>query len=182
VIYFYPKDDTPGCTMEALDFTDLQPEFDAAETDVVGISRDTCTSHGAFRDKYGLNVQLLADTEGEACEAYGVWREKEAHGEKRMGIVRSTFIVDKGGVIRHATLRRQAQGPCRPDPGTGPGALTRDRGRLVECSRRRPGECGGQGPRRPVARARTPVEHLLEDRVANRPRAIALRARTRRAA
>jgi thioredoxin-dependent peroxiredoxin len=102
VIYFYPKDDTPGCTMEALDFTDLQPEFDAAETDVVGISRDTCTSHGAFRDKYGLNVQLLADTEGEACEAYGVWREKEAHGEKRMGIVRSTFVVDKGGVIRHA--------------------------------------------------------------------------------
>lgn len=102
VIYFYPKDDTPGCTMEALDFTDLQSEFDAAETDVVGISRDTCTSHGAFRDKYGLTVQLLADTDGEACEAYGVWREKEAHGEKRMGIVRSTFVVDKEGVIRHA--------------------------------------------------------------------------------
>ncbi|WP_373508778.1 peroxiredoxin [Thiocapsa sp.] len=102
VIYFYPKDDTPGCTMEALDFTDLQPDFDAAQTDVVGISRDTCTSHGAFRDKYGLAVQLLADTDGEACEAYGVWREKEAHGEKRMGIVRSTFVVDKSGVIRHA--------------------------------------------------------------------------------
>jgi peroxiredoxin len=102
VIYFYPKDDTPGCTMEALDFTDLQAAFDAAETDVVGISRDTCTSHGAFRDKYGLTVQLLADTEGEACEAYGVWREKEAHGEKRMGIVRSTFIIDRSGVIRHA--------------------------------------------------------------------------------
>jgi peroxiredoxin len=102
VIYFYPKDDTPGCTMEALDFTDLQPDFDAAQTDVVGISRDSCTSHGAFRDKYGLTVQLLADTEGEACEAYGVWREKEAHGEKRMGIVRSTFVVDKSGVIRHA--------------------------------------------------------------------------------
>jgi peroxiredoxin len=102
VIYFYPKDDTPGCTMEALDFTDLQPEFDAADTDVVGISRDTCTSHGAFRDKYGLSVHLLADTEGEACEAYGVWREKEAHGEKRMGIVRSTFIVDRAGLVRHA--------------------------------------------------------------------------------
>lgn len=102
VIYFYPKDDTPGCTMEALDFTDLHPHFDAAETDIFGISRDTCTSHGAFRDKYGLSVQLLADTDGEACEAYGVWREKEAHGEKRMGIVRSTFIVDKLGLIRHA--------------------------------------------------------------------------------
>lgn len=101
VLYFYPKDDTPGCTMEALDFTDLQAEFDAAQTQVVGVSRDTCTSHGAFRDKYGLTIQLLADTEGEACEAYGVWREKEAHGEKRMGIVRSTFIIDKAGVIRH---------------------------------------------------------------------------------
>jgi peroxiredoxin len=102
VIYFYPKDDTPGCTMEAIDFTDLQPQFEAAETDVIGISRDTCTSHGAFRDKYGLNVRLLADTDGEACEAYGVWQEKEAHGEKRMGIVRSTFVVDKSGTVRHA--------------------------------------------------------------------------------
>ncbi|MBK1643654.1 peroxiredoxin [Thiocapsa imhoffii] len=102
VIYFYPKDDTPGCTMEALDFTDLESEFDALATDIVGISRDTCISHGAFRDKYGLTVQLLADTEGEACEAYHVWREKEVRGEKRMGIVRSTFIVDRDGVVRHA--------------------------------------------------------------------------------
>ena len=102
VLYFYPKDDTPGCTMEALEFTDLQTEFDQAETEVIGISRDSCTSHGAFRDQYGLTVHLLSDTDGEACEAYGVWREKEAHGEKRMGIVRSTFIVDKQGLIRHA--------------------------------------------------------------------------------
>ena len=102
VIYFYPKDDTPSCTMEALDFTDLQPHFEAAETDVLGISRDTCTSHGAFRDKYGLSVHLLADTDGEACEAYGVWQEREAHGERRMGILRSTFVVDKQGLIRHA--------------------------------------------------------------------------------
>jgi len=102
VLYFYPKDDTPGCTMEALEFTDLQPEFAALDTEVMGISRDNCVSHGAFRDKYGLSVRLLADTEGEACEAYGVWREKEAHGERRMGIVRSTFIVDKQGIVRHA--------------------------------------------------------------------------------
>ena len=102
VIYFYPKDDTPGCTMEALDFTDLESDFDAAGTDVVGISRDTCVSHGAFRDKHGLTVRLLADTEGEACEAYGVWQEKEAHGERRMGIVRSTFVIDRDGVVRHA--------------------------------------------------------------------------------
>ena len=102
VIYFYPKDDTPGCTQEALEFTDLQGEFDAAETEVIGISRDTCISHGAFRDKYGLTMHLLADIDGEACEAYRVWREKEAHGEKRMGMVRATFIIDKEGVIRHA--------------------------------------------------------------------------------
>ena len=102
VLYFYPKDDTPGCTMEALDFTDLEPEFEAADTDVLGISRDTCVSHGAFRDKYGLSVRLLADADGEACEAFGVWQEKEARGEKRMGIVRSTFIIDKSGVVRHA--------------------------------------------------------------------------------
>ncbi len=102
VIYFYPKDDTPGCTLEALEFTDLQGEFDAAETEVIGISRDTCISHGAFRDKYGLTMHLLADIDGEACEAYRVWREKEAHGEKRMGMVRATFIIDKAGVIRHA--------------------------------------------------------------------------------
>lgn len=102
VIYFYPKDDTPGCTMEALEFTDLQGEFDAAETDVIGISRDTCASHGVFRDKHGLTVRLLADPDGEVCTAYDVWREKEAHGERRMGILRSTFVIDKTGVVRHA--------------------------------------------------------------------------------
>lgn len=102
VVYFYPKDDTPGCTMEALDFSDLQAELEAADTEVLGVSRDTCASHGSFRDKHGLTIQLLADTDGEACEAYGVWQEKEAHGEKRMGIVRSTFVIDKQGVLRHA--------------------------------------------------------------------------------
>lgn len=102
VLYFYPKDDTPGCTIEALEFTDLQPEFSSLDTLILGVSKDNCVSHGAFRDKHGIDVRLLADPEGEACEAYDVWREKEAHGEKRMGIVRSTFIVDKSGTIRHA--------------------------------------------------------------------------------
>ncbi|MGD8498439.1 MAG: peroxiredoxin [Chromatiales bacterium] len=102
VLCFYPKDDTPGCTLEALEFTDLHPEFEACGADIVGISRDTCASHGAFRDKYGLSVRLLADTDGEVCRAYGVWREKEKNGEKRQGIVRSTFIIDRDGVIRHA--------------------------------------------------------------------------------
>ncbi len=102
ILYFYPKDDTPGCTIEALEFTDLQPEFEALDTEILGISKDNCVSHGSFRDKHGLNVRLLADPEGEVCEAYDVWREKQAHGEKRMGIVRSTFIVDKAGKVRHA--------------------------------------------------------------------------------
>jgi peroxiredoxin Q/BCP/two-component system osmolarity sensor histidine kinase EnvZ len=102
VIYFYPKDDTTGCTIEALELTDLMDEFSALDTQVIGISRDNCVSHAAFRDKHGLTVQLLADTEGEACNDYDVWREKEKNGEKRMGILRSTFIIDKAGIIREA--------------------------------------------------------------------------------
>ncbi|MCB1867216.1 MAG: peroxiredoxin [Gammaproteobacteria bacterium] len=102
VIYFYPKDDTPGCTMEAIDFSDLLEEFRKADTEILGVSRDNCLSHGDFRDKHGLTIQLLSDTEGAVCEAYGVWREKEAHGEKRMGILRSTFIIDKNGIVRHS--------------------------------------------------------------------------------
>jgi len=102
VLCFYPKDDTPGCTMEALEFTDLHPEFEAASTQIVGVSRDTCASHGAFRDKYGLSVRLLADTDGEVCDVYGVWQEKEKNGEKRKGILRSTFIITRDGIIRHA--------------------------------------------------------------------------------
>ena len=102
VIYFYPKDDTPGCTLEAQEFTDMMSEFDAHNTQLVGVSRDNCASHGRFRDKYGLEVTLLADPDGQLCEAYGVWQEKEKNGEKRMGIVRSTFVVDAEGVIRYA--------------------------------------------------------------------------------
>lgn len=102
VLYFYPKDDTPGCTMEAQDFTDMMEQFEAANTAVIGVSKDNCVSHGNFRDKYGLSVRLLADVEGQLCDAYGVWQEKEKNGQKRVGIVRSTFIVDSSGTIRHA--------------------------------------------------------------------------------
>ncbi|MCG7900698.1 MAG: peroxiredoxin [Candidatus Thiodiazotropha lotti] len=102
VIYFYPKDDTTGCTIEAVELSDLTDEFTELDTQVIGISRDNCVSHAAFRDKHGLTVQLLADTEGEVCKAYDVWREKEKNGEKRMGILRSTFIIDKQGIITHA--------------------------------------------------------------------------------
>ncbi|MES9942122.1 MAG: peroxiredoxin [Candidatus Thiodiazotropha sp. 6PLUC2] len=102
VIYFYPKDDTTGCTIEAVELSDLMDEFTQHDTQVIGISRDNCVSHASFRDKHGLTVQLLADTEGEVCKSYDVWREKEKNGEKRMGILRSTFIIDKSGVIRQA--------------------------------------------------------------------------------
>jgi len=102
VIYFYPKDDTPGCTLEAMDFSELSDEFEALETVILGVSRDSCISHAAFRDKYGLTVELVADVDGQACEAYGVIQEKEVNGRKRTGIQRSTFIVDKEGRVRHA--------------------------------------------------------------------------------
>jgi peroxiredoxin len=102
VIYFYPKDDTPGCTMEGLEFTELMSDFEGLGATVIGVSKDTCVSHAAFRDKYGLSIRLLADVDGQLCDAYGVWREKEKGGEKKMGIVRSTFVVDAAGQIRHA--------------------------------------------------------------------------------
>lgn len=95
VLYFYPKDDTPGCTIEANQFTELASEFAAVDTVVLGVSKDSCESHQAFIDKFSLKVDLLADTSGELCEAYGVWQEKEKNGVKKMGIVRSTFVINK---------------------------------------------------------------------------------------
>ncbi len=102
VLYFYPKDDTPSCTMQAIDFSDTLDEFTALETVVLGISMDDCLSHGSFRDKHGLAMQLLADVDGEVCGQYGVLHEKEHDGSKKTCIQRSTFIIDKHGVLRHA--------------------------------------------------------------------------------
>ena len=110
VLYFYPKDDTPGCTIEAIDFSDMEDDFSRLNAVVIGVSRDDCLSHAAFRDKHGLSVKLAADTEGEVCNLYGVWQEKEKDGVKRMGIVRSTFIIDRDGVIRHAMYNVNAKG------------------------------------------------------------------------
>ena len=110
VMYFYPKDDTPGCTMEAQEFSDLSDDFAAANCAIIGVSKDNCVSHATFRDKYGLTVQLIADVEGQVCEAYGVWQEKEKHGEKRMGIVRSTFVIDAEGTVRHAIYEVKPKG------------------------------------------------------------------------
>jgi peroxiredoxin len=100
ILYFYPKDDTPGCTIEANQFTALASEFAAFDVTVIGVSKDSCESHAAFIDKYGLKVNLLSDTHGDLCEAYGVWQEKEKNGVKNMGIVRSTFLIDKHGILR----------------------------------------------------------------------------------
>lgn len=100
VLYFYPKDDTPGCTVEANDFTRLADEFAKLDTTVVGVSKDNCQCHVDFIKKYDLKVELLADIQGEMCENYGVWREREKNGVKSMAILRSTFIIDKNGIIK----------------------------------------------------------------------------------
>ena len=103
VLYFYPKDDTPGCTIEANDFTRLAEEFGRNDTVVIGVSKDSCESHVDFINKFGLKVELLADTTGELCESYGVWREREKNGVKSMAIFRSTFIINKQGVLVDVT-------------------------------------------------------------------------------
>lgn len=102
VLYFYPKDDTPGCTIEANDFTALADEFNALDTVVVGVSKDTCASHRDFISKYDLNVELLADTNGDLCDSYGVWQEVEKEGVKKWKIVRSTFLINKEGILEEA--------------------------------------------------------------------------------
>lgn len=102
VLYFYPKDDTPGCTIEANDFTRLAPEFAEFGTVVIGVSKDSCDSHAAFIEKFDLKLDLLADESGEICEGYGVWQEKIKNGEKKMAILRSTFIIDQKGKLVEA--------------------------------------------------------------------------------
>lgn len=110
VLYFYPKDDTSGCTIEANEFTALADAFAAQDTVVLGVSKDDCQSHQAFIEKYNLNISLLADTSGELCEAYGVWQEKEQEGVKKMGIVRSTFVINKAGDLVEAQYQVSPQG------------------------------------------------------------------------
>ncbi len=102
LLYFYPKDDTPGCTIEANQFTEMRDEFGKFDTVILGVSKDSCDSHQQFIEKYGLRIDLLADTSGELCDRYGVWQEKEKAGEKKMGIVRSTFLINKDGILEHA--------------------------------------------------------------------------------
>ena len=110
VLYFYPRDNTPGCTMEAIDFSELEDAFTRLSTVVLGVSMDDCMSHGEFRDKHGLCVQLLSDPDGEVCQRYGVLQEKEHEGRRKLCVVRSTFVVDREGMVRHALYGVSARG------------------------------------------------------------------------
>lgn len=101
VLFFYPKDGTPGCTLEATDFSDHEDEFSRHNCVVIGVSPDDCLSHAGFRDQVGVSIRLLADTENEVCRKYGVVHEKEANGSVKHCITRSTFIIDKQGTVRH---------------------------------------------------------------------------------
>jgi thioredoxin-dependent peroxiredoxin len=100
VLYFYPKDNTSGCTLEATDFTARIADFAAANTIVAGVSKDSVKSHEKFRAKHGLDVILLSDESGDVCERYGVWVEKSMYGKKYMGIERATFLIDATGRVR----------------------------------------------------------------------------------
>ena len=99
VLYFYPKDDTPGCTLEAKDFATLSPDFDKAGVVIIGISKDSVRSHNKFKEKYCLPFQLASDTEGKVFDDYNCWKEKSMYGKTFMGIQRDTFLVDKDGKI-----------------------------------------------------------------------------------
>lgn len=99
VLFFYPRDDTPGCTTENKDFSGLLDAFSAAGVQVFGISKEDIASHDKFRDKHGLRAPLLSDAEGSVCEDYGVWKEKSMYGKKFHGIERSTFLIDSEGKI-----------------------------------------------------------------------------------
>jgi peroxiredoxin Q/BCP len=100
VIYFYPKDSTPGCTIEGQNFRDLIGEFKAHDTEVFGVSKDTMKRHDNFKAKQEFPFELISDESGEVCELFGVWQLKKNYGKEYMGIVRSTFLIDKDGVLR----------------------------------------------------------------------------------
>jgi peroxiredoxin Q/BCP len=116
VIYFYPKDDTPGCTIQACSLRDAKADFDAIGASVFGVSPDSPASHARFRDKYALGFRLLADEDHAMAEAYGAWGEKTNYGKKSMGIIRSAFVIDEDGKIVLAKYN------VKPD-ATAPGAL-----------------------------------------------------------
>jgi peroxiredoxin Q/BCP len=110
VLYFYPKDDTPGCTTEACGFRDAMPDFSKIDAAIVGVSKDSAAKHDKFKAKYELPFTLASDEDGAACEAYGVWVEKNMYGRKYMGIERATFLIDAKGVIRGVWRKVKVKG------------------------------------------------------------------------
>jgi peroxiredoxin Q/BCP len=110
VLYFYPKDDTPGCTKEACAFRDLKTELQVLGAKVFGVSPDDVASHVKFRDKYSLNFPLLADPDHAVAERYGAWREKNMYGNKSMGVQRSTYLIDPTGKVARVWKRVQVEG------------------------------------------------------------------------
>lgn len=110
ILYFYPKDDTPGCTKEACGFRDAKPNFSKAKAVVFGVSKDSVARHDKFREKYDLNFPLLSDEDGKICEKYGTWIEKSLYGRKYMGIDRATFLIDGKGVVRQVWRKVKVPG------------------------------------------------------------------------
>ena len=113
VLYFYPRDDTPGCTKEAKDFTELKPEFDKLNTIIIGVSTDTLEAHNKFIFKHNLNLELLSDTNKTLCEFFDVWVEKNMYGKKYMGIERSTFLINPTGEILHEWRKVKVAGHAK---------------------------------------------------------------------
>jgi peroxiredoxin Q/BCP len=110
VLYFYPKDDTSGCTTEACAFRDALPDFSKVKAAIIGISRDPVASHDKFKKKHGLTFPLASDEDGKVCNAYGVWVEKSMYGKKYMGIERATFLIDGKGVVRNMWRKVKVNG------------------------------------------------------------------------
>lgn len=113
VLYFYPKDDTPGCTLEAKDFADLMPEFSQLDTIIIGVSKDDLPSHEKFAEKYCLPFTLASDIDHKVCELYGVWGEKSMFGKKYMGVERSTFLIGLDGKIKKSWLAVSVSGHAK---------------------------------------------------------------------
>ncbi len=110
VLYFYPKDDTSGCTKEACAFRDAIADYEKLGAKIVGVSPDGAESHARFVKKHGLPFTLLADTDKTACEAYGVWKEKSMYGKKYMGVERTTFVIDARGIVRQIFPKVKVEG------------------------------------------------------------------------
>lgn len=110
VLYFYPKDDTSGCTAEACGFRDAAPDFSKIDAQVLGVSRDSVAKHDKFKAKYDLNFPLLSDVDGKVCEAYGTWVEKSMYGVKYMGVERSTFLIDADGRLARIWRKVKVKG------------------------------------------------------------------------